>query len=211
MEKVWGFAQDNHLDRERAMMTSVTQAVELCLKAIMSHATFREASCFRFNAGHEIAKLYEDLPDSLRDEIAAESKVFAREYLAFRRQVEADIKSIMALRSQPQTFQQTETDWDQMAKRIRESNYTAFVNSNDPGGVDEHLHEGWFEEALDQVRLIEEPGDISQYFRYAPQEDRDELPTGLIDGVLLLGRFMYEHLFPVQSSRNIPLSGFPLR
>ncbi len=210
LEKVWGFAQDNHLDRERVMMTSVTQAVELCLKAIMTHATFRETSCFKFNAGHEIAKLYEGLPDQLRDEITAESEVFARDYLVFRRQVEADIQRIMTLRS-PQTFQQTEADWNQIAKRIRESNYTAFVYSNDPGGVDEHLHEGWFEEALDQVRLIEEPGDISQYFRYAPQEDKDELPVDLIKWVLLLGRFMYEHLFPVQPSGNIPLSGFPLR
>ena len=50
MEKVWGFAQDNHLDRERVMMTNVIQAVELGLKAIMTHAAFRETCCFKFGA-----------------------------------------------------------------------------------------------------------------------------------------------------------------
>ena len=215
MEKVWGFAQDNHLDRERAMMTNVILAVELCLKAIMTHAAFRKTGCFKFNAGHDVAKLYEALPGSLRDEIAAESKVFAKDYLAFRTQVEAEIKKLMDHRpSEPQSYpdakQQAEADWDQMAKRIRESNYTVFVNSNDPGTTKKELHEGWFQEALDSVKPIEAPYDISQYFRYAPQKDKDELPIDLIRRGLLLGRFMYEHLFPVPPSGNGPLSGFPL-
>ncbi len=92
-----------------------------------------------------------------------------------------------------------------------ESAYTAFVNSNDPGVGDKYLHEGWFKEALNQVKLIEEPGDITRYFRYAPHEDKDELPTDLIHWTLLLGRFLYEHLFPVPRSLNGPLSGFPAR
>ena len=98
-----------------------------------------------------------------------------------------------------------------IAKRIGECDYTAFVNSNDPGVGDKYLHEGWFDEALGQLRSIEGPGDISQYFRYAPQFDSDELPTDLIHWVLLLGRFMYEHLFPVPPSDNSgPRSGFPV-
>ena len=43
MEKVWRFAQENHLDRERVMMSNVIQGVELCLKAISTHASYREA------------------------------------------------------------------------------------------------------------------------------------------------------------------------
>ena len=213
MEKVWGFAQDNHLDRERVMMTNVIQAVELGLKAIMTHAAFRETCCFKFAAGHDVAKLYEALPDPLQDEIAAESKVFAIDYLAFRTQVETDIKILMGRRfSQPQSSPDAkqQADWDQMAKRIRESNYTAFVNENDPGKTVKQLHQGWFQEALDSVRPIEAPHDISQYFRYAPQQDKDELPVDLISWGLLLGRFLYEHLFPVPPSGNGPLSGFPL-
>ena len=60
---------------------------------------------------------------------------------------------------------------------MKESTYTAFVNGTDPGVDDKYLHEGWLEKALNQVRLVEEPGDITQYFRYAPHEDEDELPT----------------------------------
>ena len=173
MEKVWGFAQDNHLDRERVMMTNVILAVELGLKAITTHAVFRETGCFKFASGHNVAKLYRALPGPLQDEIAAESNVFATDYLAFRTQVEIDITKLMGRSfSQPEPSpdekQQARADWDQVAKRIRESNYTVFVNSNDPGKTEKQLHEGWFQEALDSVMPIEAPYDISQYFRYAP-------------------------------------------
>ena len=216
LEKVWGFAQHNHLDRERVMMTNVILAVELCLKAIMTHAVFWDKGCFKFSAGHEVVKLYEALPESLRDEMAAESEVFAREYVAFRTEVEAEIERIRSSRfSQPQAdtewTKQVEAEWNEMAKRMRESSYTAFVSSNDPGSDEKYLHKGWLEEALEQVRLIQEPGDISQYFRYAPHEDRDELPTDLIHWILLLGRFLYEHLFPVPRPDNRPHSEFPGR
>ena len=216
MEKVWGFAQQNVLDRERVMMTNIVLAVELCVKAIMTHATFRETGCFKFNSGHKVAKLYESLPNSLQVEIASESEVFAREYVAFRAKVESDVqkissRSVEESQAIPERVKHAEAEWNELAKRIRESNYTAFVNSNDPGIDNKYLHDGWFEEALDRVRLIEGPTDITQYFRYAPHKDKDELPTDLIHWILLLGRFMYEHLFPVPPSDNGPHSGFPFR
>ena len=106
----------------------------------------------------------------------------------------------------------SEAEWNELARRIKESTYTAFVNSNDPGVGNKYLHEGWLEEALNQVEFIEAPGDISQYFRYAPHKDKDELPTDLIHWILLLGRFMYEHLFPVPPTDTVgPKSGFPIR
>ena len=217
MEKVWGFAQENHLDRERVMMTNVVLAVELCLKAIMTHATFRQTGAFRFKAWHDVAKLYEALPDSLRNEIAAESEVFAKEYVAFRTKLEADIQRIFDQRASPphdhpDRKEHAEAEWNELAERIRERPYTAFVNSNDPGVGNNYLHEGWFDEALNRVNLIEEPGDISQYFRYAPHRDKDQLPADLIHWILLLGRFMYEHLFPVPpSDAGRPRSGFPIQ
>ena len=217
MEKVWGFAQANHLDRERVMMTNVILAVELCLKAVSTHANFRQTGSFRFYAGHDVARLYAGLPDSLRNEIAAESEVFAKEYVAFRAHVEADIWRIFHRRTSSgdnhlNRKERAEAEWNRLAERIRASAYTAFVNSNDPGLGDKYLHQGWFEKALNQVKLIEEPHDISQYFRYAPREDKDELPTDLIHWVLLLGRFMYEHLFPVPPpDSETPDSGFPIR
>ena len=216
MEKVWGFVQDNHLDRERVMMTNVVLATEMCLKAVMTHAIYRETGSFQFSAGHDVVKLFEGLPDSLQEEVVTESKVFARDYLAFRMQVEDDIKDIFRRRPSGimdvPTEQQAQTEWAQMTNRIRESTFTAFVNSNDPGTSEKQLHDDWFKEALDRIRMLEDPHDISQYFRYAPQKDRDELPTDLISQVLLLGRFLYEHLFPVPPNPNLlPLSGFPLR
>ena len=217
MEKVWGFAQGNNLDRERVMMTNVMLALELCLKAVSTHASFRKKGTFRFNAGHDVAKLYAALPDSLRDEIIAESAAFAEEYAAFRAKVEADVRKIFGRWSspsgaQPNWKQQAEAEWNELARRIRESTYTAFVNSNDPGQGNKYLHDGWFEEALSQVERIGDPGDISQYFRYAPRKDKDELPVDLIHWILLLGRFMYEHLFPVPPmDTHGPSSGFPIR
>ena len=217
MEKVWGFAQANHLDRERVMMTNVILAVELCLKAVSTHASFRKTGSFRFDAGHDVAKLYATLPDSLRDEIAAESEAFAKEYVAFRGKVEADVwrnfdRNFAPPDARPNRKERAEAEWNELARRIKESTYTAFVNSNDPGQGNKYLHEGWLEEALNQVKRIEDPGDISQYFRYAPHKDKDELPTDLIHWILLLGRFMYEHLFPVSpTDTHGPRSGFPIR
>ncbi len=206
MEKVWAFPQDNILDRERVVMTNVTLAVELCLKAIMTHASFRETKCFKFNAGHNLSKLYDRLPPPLREEITENSNAFAQNYVAFRTKVEADIDKIRTSLLQQQTdanaIQQAEKEWNQIAKRIRESHYTAFVNSQDPGADDKYLREGWFNEALEQTKAVEGPADISQYFRYAPHEDKDDLPTDLIHWVLLLGRFLYEHLFPLPPPDN---------
>ena len=216
MEKVWGFALDNDLDRERVMMTNIILSAELCLKAIMTHATFSKKGCFEFNAGHDVVKLFEGLPDSLRVEIVAESKAFARDYIEFRTRMENDILEIFGRHTSHPQFnlhagREAEVEWNEIAERIRENTYTAFVNGNDPGKTEAQLPEDWLKKTLDRMRTIEDPHDISQYFRYAPQEDKDELPVDLITWVLLLGRFLYEHLFPMPPPENQPLSKFPIR
>ena len=213
MEKVWGFAQHNHLDRERVMMTNLALAVELCLKASLAHASYLQNQVFKFSAGHNIAKLYEGLPEPLRDEIVVESRAFANDYVEFRRQLDVDLARIRAFdsslpRTPSITQQRSEADWEMMAQRIREGDYTAFVNSNDPSP---QLGEGWFEDALDQTNQAEGFSDLIEYLRYAPLRDKDDLPVPLINGVLLLGRFMYEHLFPVPTAGNGPLTGFPTK
>ena len=198
LEKVWGFALDNHLDRERVLMANIMLSLELCLKAIMTHANFRESGQFKFDAGHDIVRLYEDLPESLRDEISTESTSFAKDYMGFRREVEDDVKKLQAMKRERMADhnvgQQEIADWDgHLATRIRTSSYTAFVNSNDPGAV---IDESWFQQALDATRELHGFCDISQYYRYAPARDSDELPIEQIHSGLLLGRFFYEHLFP---------------
>ena len=214
LEKVWRFVQDDHLDRERVVVASVTQALELCLKAVTAHASFREGKGFKVAAGHGVNGLYDVLPDSLQDEIAAESKAFARDYGAFRMQVETDIKKIWDRHLQglvnPEATQQEKADWDRIAKRISDSSYTTFTSSSDPGANEEYLHEGWFEEALDRIKAIEEVGGIGEHDRYVPEEDKDEFPVDLMHWGLILGRFMYEYLFPVPlDTKAYELSAFP--
>jgi len=211
MEKVLGFILSNHLDRERVMMNNVTMAIELCLKAVMTHANYRETGGFIFEEGHDVDALYEHLPDSLQEEMVAESKVFAKEYPDFRNQVEDEIKEIYDRRfsGKPRftNEQQAKEEWERITDRIRESAYTAFVNSNDPGNT---IPEDWFEVALERIKKVRESTGLSLYFRYAPQQDRDELPIDLIADVLLLGRFLYEHLFPVPPDADrLPHSRFP--
>ena len=163
-----------HLDHTSDEFKTIIQE-----QAVSTHATFRETGSFKFNTGHDVSKLYGALPESLREEITAESEVFARQYVSFRAKVEASIEQIFSQRlskplTNPDRKRLAEAEWNELAKSIRESNYTAFVNSNDPGSNNKYLREGWFEEALNQVKLIEEPGDITQYFRYAPHKDKDD-------------------------------------
>ena len=211
MEKVLGFLQPNPLDRERVMMSNVILAIELCLKAVMTHANYCETGSFEFSQGHDVVELFESLPDSLQKEMREESKVFAIEYPAFRNPVEAKVWEIDARRPvrklEIPSEQQAQQEWGQITDRIRKSSYTAFVGSNDPGN---EIPEDWLEKSLERIKMVKDANDISQYFRYAPTKDKDELPTDLIAHVLLLGRFLYEHLFPVPPDpRFLPRSQFP--
>ena len=211
MERVLGFSLPNHLDRERVMINNVTMATELCLKAVTTHANYSETGRFEFSQGHDVVKLFENLPDSLQEEMTAESKVFANKYPAFRNQVEAEIEEIHARRRAGKlkipSEQQAQQEWEKITDRIRESSYTAFVNSTDPG---REIPADWFEKSLERIKMVKDANDISQYFRYAPAKDKDELPTDLIAHVLSLGRFLYEHLFPVPPAPDfLPHSQFP--
>ena len=151
---------------------------------------------FASTGGHDVTRLYESLPGPLQDEIASESEVFVRDYRAFRDQVTAEINRLHDNHIQrlisPGVGQSDRAD-DRIAERIESRSYTAFVNANDPVPS-----EGWFEEALDGMKEVPDVG-RGLYYRYAPADDveMDELPAGLINSGLLLGRFMYEHLFPV--------------
>ena len=188
MEKLWKFAQENTLDRERVVMTNISQAIELCLKAIKTHAEYlkthaeyRQNGKFLFDAGHDLRKIYQSLPPKLRAAIEAESKIFAEEYSKFRTQVEKDIEELKNKNRQQQI-----QDWERIANRIEKSNYTAILNSHDPAKIEKN----WFQTALEQVK-------DSMYYRYSPETSKDEYPTKIICSGLMLGRFFYEHLFPV--------------
>lgn len=184
MEKLWKFAKENTLDRERVVMTNISQAIELCLKAIKTHAEYRQNGKFLFDSGHDFRKIYQSLPQQLQSDIEAESKTFAEEYPKFRKQVKKDIKELKN-KNRRQQIQ----DWERIANRIEKSNYTAILNSNDPKDTKE-TKENWFQTALEQVK-------DSMYHRYSPKTSKDEYPPNIIYSGLMLGRFFYEHLFPV--------------
>ncbi len=180
MEKVWQFALENHIDRERVVMTSCVQTVELCLKAIQAHVAYRQHREFSFRAGHHVERLYRDLPDSLREELIAESRAFAEDYSTHRARLSSDIDDLMRFEQQ--------VDWAAIRKDTLDSAYTVFLDGTDPGGMD--LSEDWLDRAMSETR-------DGEYHRYSPDESKDGYPDQQIAYGLTLGRFLYEHLFPV--------------
>ena len=201
LEKIWGFALDNHLDRERVMMTNITQSLELCLKAMITHANHLQAGRFEFPSGHTISDLYEELPAPLRDEITHESRVFADSYAAYRSQIESKVRAILDQHTEAllnaQVVRDERNRWESIAADLNNSDYTAFLNSNDPGMNLDERRDVWLSDALGRIDDAHGLGDAMQYYRYAPARDIDELPIHPINSALLLGRFFYEHLFPM--------------
>lgn len=210
LEKVWRFALDNHLDRERVMMTNISQSLELCLKAMITHASYLETGRFEFPSGHTISDLYEELPTPLRDEITVESRVFADSYTAHRSQIESEVRAIFDQHSEAllnaQVVRNERDRWESVAGNLNDSDYTVFVNSNDPGMNLDERRDVWLNDALLGIGDADGFRDTMQYYRYAPATDIDELPTEPIDSALLLGRFFYEHLFPMPANPQTPIT-----
>ena len=194
LEKLWAFVSNDHLDRERAVMTNVIQAIELCLKAIKTHAEYRETRTFTFDEGHDLNTIFDSLPKMLKLEIRTASVTFAEHYANFRRTTEDKISQLQKRRmSSSNVLEPPDVGaWNNIADGINLTNYTAFVNANDPASVGavDCKPEDWFDCAMKDIGKL-------TYHRYAPLRGRDEYPTRPIHLGLILGRFMYEHLFPV--------------
>ena len=208
LEKVWGFALANHLDRERVMMTNITQSLELCLKAMITHASYLETGRFEFPSGHTIGDLYEELPAPLRDEISDESRAFADSYAEYRSKIESEVRAFRYRHTEPllnaQVVREERDRWESIAADLNDSDYTAFVNSNDPGMNLGERRDVWLSDALGRIGDAHGFGDAMQYYRYAPVRDTDELPIDPINLALLLARFFYEHLFPMSADPQTP-------
>ena len=120
LEKLWQPVRGNHLDRERVAMTNMSQAMELCLKAVRAHAEYRDSGTFMFEDGHDIGRMFDSLPQPLQDSIVDESRGFAREYDAFRSAVEADVKRL-------DETPRTEWNWEEIGWRLEGTAYTAIL------------------------------------------------------------------------------------
>lgn len=186
-EKLWDVVVDDVLDRERVVMTNMTQGIELCLKAVKTHAQHRETGVFSFNDGHNLKAIYDSLPEALQQEILAGSVVFARDYEKYRRSADATVSKLRIGHGLNVHV------WKKIADVINQTSYTALMNANDPwcAGNIGCQPEDWFESAIEGI------GDITDH-RYSPRQDKDEYPPVRIHRGLMLGRFMYEHLFPLR-------------
>ena len=194
LEKLWAVVADDHLDRERAVMTNVTQAIEFCLKAIKTHAEYREKGVFAFSEGHDLKRIYTSLPEALKLEMRTESVTFAEQYAIFRKTLEDRISQLEKRRFSPSKLGKPSDvgAWNNIVNEINLTNFTAIVNANDPAsaGAVGCKPEEWFDRAIRDIGKI-------TYHRYSPFEGQDEYPVEPIHLGLMLGRFMYEHLFPV--------------
>ena len=94
LEKLWAVVAADHLDRERVVMTNVTQAIEFCLKAIKTHAEYRETGLFSFTEGHNLEEIYTSLPKKLQLEMRTESITFADNYATFRKMIEDGVSRL---------------------------------------------------------------------------------------------------------------------
>ena len=178
LEKMWQRAQDNHLDRERAIMTHVIHGVELCLKALATHASYRANGVFQFPAGHDIAKLYNALPYSLQEELIAASETFVESYAAYTHELEEKIEEVREICKQnPPTVSgitQFKVRLEWLAEWVDRNSYTMLLGSNDPGSSVKYLHSGWLTEAINQLKEIAGMGDVSSYFRYSSEKKYDD-------------------------------------
>ena len=194
LEKLWAPVSRDHLDRERAVMTNVIQGIEFCLKAIKTHAEYRDTGTFTFNEGHDLDTIFDSLPQTLQLDIRTASATFAEDYANFRRSIEDRISQLEKRRMSPSNFGKPPdvVAWNDIAHEINLANYTAFVNANDPASVGavDCEPDDWFDCAMNDIGKV-------TYHRYAPLRGRDEYPTKPIHLGLMLGRFMYEYLFPV--------------
>ena len=190
LEKLWAVVADNHLDRERAVMTNITQAIEFCLKGIQTHAEFREAGEFAFTAGHDLKRIYKSLPQELQREMQTESVVFANNYATFRKALQDRVAQLQKCVFSPGGLvaRPDVSAWKNITDEIDRTAYTAFININDPTSVGKPAE--WFDRAIRDI------GEIT-YHRYSPFAGRDKYPVTPIHLGLMLGRFLYEHLFPI--------------
>lgn len=187
------------MDRERVVMTNLTQAIEFCLKAIKTHAEYRQTKVFTFADGHSLSKIYKSLPEDLQLELHSESIKFAEDYAAFAKAVKDKTSQLMAgfgpLNAAPGP---DVAAWKNIAEGIGRSTYTALVGVNDPASVSAVgcKPDEWLDRALMDI------GEIT-YHRYSPFESRDEYGVIPIHLGLMLGRFMYEYLFPVTAAGRV--------
>ena len=196
ISKLYDALTSGFVDRDRFPTSNIYLGVEMCLKAVCTHANFREHGTWKFPKTHDMIQLWDRLPQGLQNDIVQASVDFKKEYSAYRDTVDAILKS--ATRQATGTISMTDdrknsayVQHDQkLAHACSEKPYSLFFNENDQLNV-EDLSDDWLLKSMSAIRDL-------NYHRYGEDgiSTYDPLPTGIVNLTHWLGKLFYEHLFP---------------
>ena len=195
ISKLYDALTSGFVDRDRFPTSNIYLGVEMCLKAICTHASFREHGTWKFPKTHDMMQLWNRLPQGLQDDLMQDSVDFKKKYSAYRDTVGGILKS--ATRQAIGTISMTNWKSDayvqhdqKLAHACSKKPYSLFFNDNDQLNVEE-LSDGWLLESMGDIRDL-------NYHRYGEDDisTYDPLPRGIVNLTHCLGKLFYEHLFP---------------
>ena len=195
ISKLYDALTSGFVDRDRFPTSNIYLGIEMCLKAICTHASFREHGTWKFPKTHDMMRLWNRLPQDLQDDLIQASVDFKKEYGAYRDTVcgilqsatQQAIGTISMINSKNDVYVQHD---QKLAHACSKKPYSLFFNDNDQLNA-EDLSDGWLLESMDEIRDL-------NYHRYGEDSisTYDRLPREIIDRTHWLGKLFYEHLFP---------------
>ena len=202
LERLWILLNINRLDCERASTAHIMQALEFIIKAISAHCNHRCEDEFYFQDGHDLGKLYKNLPCDCKSEFERESTTFVREFMAERKASLQAITSFPPLgHSQGDSKMREDAmiRFQKMVDVVAGKKYLDMVNNE---GIPEDSNEidDWI------PRTLRGAGNWIDH-RYGPTPRHTDEPISGIDpysvdkiySAQLAARFFLEHLFGVRA------------
>ena len=166
-------------------------AVEMCLKALAAHASYRRCGRFEWHDTHNIQCLYGSLPKDLQGVLIDESQKFVLDTVDANQHAAVAVK---ALGQPPNGIieQQRYLKWYFKAKAVMDEHNVNALAEPFPGSPE------WLLEAVAAATDVVND-------RYGPQNAPDRYDQEPLMANYMLGRFFYEHLFPLSAhSRGHP-------
>ena len=195
ISKLWDAVTSDPLDMERISTSNIYVGIEMCLKAICTHANFRQKEVWKFPKTHSFREIWDSLPKCLRQEIVQESMNFKTDFAVYRDTVYNILMSASKQVGQPSGFFEStngaDAKFDQkLSKVCSQDTYSLFFNTGDQL-FSEALSDEWLVETINRIKDL-------NYHRYGVDDGPtfDPLPVEIVDEVHWLGKFFYEHLFP---------------